>query len=116
MYYWHTKKKKSTHLFKISTRFKFGVNATMTHVSFLFFFWLMQSGGGRYNVETGRKDGFVSLATNVNLPGPDIPVAQSVATFAKKGLNATDMVYLLGIYTPHLPPRYIFKHYFDTWS
>ncbi|KAH9659848.1 peroxidase 60 [Citrus sinensis] len=53
------------------------------------------SGGGRYNVETGRKDGFVSLATNVNLPGPDIPVAQSVATFAKKGLNATDMVYLL---------------------
>lgn len=76
----------------------------------------MQSGGGRYNVETGRKDGFVSLATNVNLPGPDIPVAQSIATFAKKGLNATDMVYLLGIYTPHLPPRYIFKHYFDTWS
>ncbi|XP_006487931.3 peroxidase 60 [Citrus sinensis] len=57
------------------------------------------SGGGRYNVETGRKDGFVSLATNVNLPGPDIPVAQSVATFAKKGLNATDMVYLLGGHT-----------------
>lgn len=33
----HKKKKKWTHLFKISTKFKFGVNATMTHVSFLFF-------------------------------------------------------------------------------
>lgn len=82
---------------------------------FFLFSFRKQGGGGRYNVETGRKDGFVSLATNVNLRGPDIPVAQSIATFAKKGLNATDMVYLLGTYTPHFPHRYVFKLSLDNY-
>ncbi|KAG2674407.1 hypothetical protein I3760_13G133600 [Carya illinoinensis] len=53
------------------------------------------SGGGRYRVETGRRDGFNSLAENVDLPGPQIPVSESIAAFTRKGLNVTDMVYLL---------------------
>lgn len=47
-------------------------------------------------VQTGRRDGLVSLAKNVNLPAPSISVSQSIAAFASKGLTTTDMVYLLG--------------------
>ncbi|XP_059428981.1 peroxidase 60-like [Corylus avellana] len=54
------------------------------------------SGGGKYNVQTGRRDGFVSLASNVDLPSPTLSVAESIAAFARKGLTDTDMVYLLG--------------------
>ncbi|KAF9625350.1 hypothetical protein IFM89_021738 [Coptis chinensis] len=50
----------------------------------------------RYNVPTGRRDGLVSLANNVDLPSPSISVSQSIAVFAKKGLGLTDMVLLLG--------------------
>lgn len=57
------------------------------------------SGGGRYMVQTGRRDGLVSLAKNVNLPAPSISVSQSIAAFASKGLTTTDMVYLLGGHT-----------------
>ncbi|ONI01325.1 hypothetical protein PRUPE_6G132800 [Prunus persica] len=53
------------------------------------------SGGGRYNVQTGRRDGLISLAANVDLPAPSISVPDSVAAFARKGLNMTDMVHLL---------------------
>ena len=55
-----------------------------------------QSDGGTYNVQTGRRDGLVSLASNVDLPPPFISVSDSIAAFAAKGLNVTDMVYLLG--------------------
>uniref|UniRef100_A0A2N9ISN9 Peroxidase n=1 Tax=Fagus sylvatica TaxID=28930 RepID=A0A2N9ISN9_FAGSY len=55
------------------------------------------SGGGRYDVPTGRRDGFESLAQNVDLPSPTISVSDSIAKFAGKGLRATDMVYLLGV-------------------
>ncbi|KAK6119871.1 hypothetical protein DH2020_046383 [Rehmannia glutinosa] len=48
-------------------------------------------GGGRYIVQTGRRDGNVSLAKNVDLPSPSISVSDSIKSFAKKGLNATDM-------------------------
>ncbi|KAK6272319.1 hypothetical protein POUND7_009402 [Theobroma cacao] len=59
----------------------------------------VNSGGGRYSVETGRRDGFVSLASNVDLPSPSFSVSQSVDAFAKKGLDPTDMVLLLGGHT-----------------
>lgn len=62
----------------------------------------MQSGGGRYIVPTGRRDGTISLAKNVNLPSPSISVSNSIQAFAKKGLNATDMIYLLGNHTSTL--------------
>ncbi|XP_059627030.1 peroxidase 60 [Cornus florida] len=67
------------------------------------------SGGGRYNVQTGRKDGFVSLASNVNLPAPSISVSDSIAAFAKKGLGAIDMVYLLGGHTVGVAHCSLFK-------
>ncbi|KAK4482711.1 hypothetical protein RD792_009878 [Penstemon davidsonii] len=56
-------------------------------------------GGGKYIVETGRRDGSVSLAKNVDLPSPSISVSNSIKAFANKGLNPTDMVYLLGGHT-----------------
>lgn len=55
-----------------------------------------QNGGGTYNVQTGRRDGLVSLALNVDLPPPFISVSDSIAAFAAKGLNVMDMVYLFG--------------------
>lgn len=58
----------------------------------------MQSGGGRYEVQTGRREGFVSLASNVDLPSPSFSVSQSADAFAKKGIDLTEMVLLLGIY------------------
>ncbi|XP_040991202.1 peroxidase 60 [Juglans microcarpa x Juglans regia] len=67
------------------------------------------SGGGRYRVETGRRDGFESLAENVDLPGPQIPVSESIAAFARKGLNVTDMVYLLGGHTVGVAHCFFFQ-------
>ncbi|PRQ32483.1 putative peroxidase [Rosa chinensis] len=67
------------------------------------------SGGGRYSVQTGRRDGFVSLASNVDLPAPSISVNQSVAAFARKGLNAIDMVYLLGGHTIGVAHCFLFQ-------
>ncbi|KHG23933.1 Peroxidase 60 -like protein [Gossypium arboreum] len=57
------------------------------------------SGGGRYEVQTGRRDGFVSLASNVDLPSPRFSVSQSADAFSKKGIGLTDMVLLLGGHT-----------------
>ena len=50
-------------------------------------------------METGRRDGMISLLKNVDLPSPSVSVSDSIKAFAKKGLSATDMIYLLGIYT-----------------
>ncbi|KAI3420548.1 Peroxidase [Psidium guajava] len=55
--------------------------------------------GGRYGVQTGRLDGKISLAQNVNLPGPSITVSQAASAFAQKGLTISDMVVLLGGHT-----------------
>ncbi|XP_057806491.1 peroxidase 60-like [Salvia miltiorrhiza] len=57
------------------------------------------SEGGRYMVQTGRRDGTISLAKNVDLPIPSVSVSDSIQAFAKKGLTATDMIYLLGGHT-----------------
>ncbi|KAI3977882.1 hypothetical protein MKX01_036722 [Papaver californicum] len=59
----------------------------------------MQSKGMNYRVQTGRRDGFVSLKENVNLPSPSITVKASIDSFRAKGLNKTDMVLLLGAHT-----------------
>ncbi|KAK1274505.1 Peroxidase 60 [Acorus gramineus] len=55
--------------------------------------------GARYEVETGRRDGKVSLASNVNLPSPFLTVSETISAFKKKGLSPTDMVYLFGAHT-----------------
>ncbi|KAL1808554.1 hypothetical protein ACET3Z_025544 [Daucus carota] len=78
------------------------VMATRDAVSF--------SGGGTYNVQTGRRDGLVSLASNVDLPPPFISVSDSIASFAAKGLNVTDMVYLLGGHTVGVAHCSSFQH------
>ncbi|KAJ6410555.1 hypothetical protein OIU84_007327 [Salix udensis] len=57
------------------------------------------SGGGRYDVQTGRRDGLVSVAKNVSLPGPAISVPEAIAAFSDKGLTVTDMVLLLGAHS-----------------
>ncbi|KAH0763051.1 hypothetical protein KY290_019124 [Solanum tuberosum] len=54
-----------------------------------------RAGGKWYDVETGRRDGEVSLASNVKLPAATISVSDSIKPFASKSLTQTDMVYLL---------------------
>ncbi|PON83933.1 Peroxidase, partial [Trema orientale] len=54
----------------------------------------------KFSVQTRRMDGKVSSASNtVDLPPPTISVKDSIKLFQKKGLNATDMVFLLGGHT-----------------
>ncbi|KAI3945029.1 hypothetical protein MKW92_025874 [Papaver armeniacum] len=59
------------------------------------------SGGSaaRYEVETGSRDGIISRASDVDLPGPGISVSSAINQFVNKGLTATDMVVLLGGHT-----------------
>ncbi|KAJ8490411.1 hypothetical protein OPV22_012132 [Ensete ventricosum] len=61
-------------------------------------------GGGSqytYAVQTGRRDGVVSLASEAirNLPGDSFSASQAIAAFRAKGLSASDMVLLLGGHT-----------------
>ncbi|KAM7266632.1 hypothetical protein ACFE04_004529 [Oxalis oulophora] len=58
------------------------------------------SGGGRYNMPTGRRDGFFSRAQNVSsIPGPSDSVSQAVFQFGRRGLPPKDMVLLLGAHS-----------------
>lgn len=58
------------------------------------------AGGPRYDVPTGRLDGKVSVKEEaLNLPSPAFPVEQSRESFLEKGLDAEDMVALLGAHT-----------------
>ncbi|KAI5067419.1 hypothetical protein GOP47_0017947 [Adiantum capillus-veneris] len=58
------------------------------------------AGGPRYDVPTGRLDGKVSIKEEaLNLPSPAFPVEQSRESFFEKGLDAEDMVALLGAHT-----------------
>lgn len=56
------------------------------------------SGGPKYNVPTGRRDGLVANS-DVDLPGPTTPVSQARSIFANKGLTTEEMVTLLGAHT-----------------
>ncbi|XP_065866363.1 peroxidase 60 [Euphorbia lathyris] len=66
--------------------------------------------GGWYNVETGRRDGLISLAADVQLPSPSISISQSVSAFAQKRLDVSDMVYLLGGHTVGLAHCSLFQN------
>lgn len=59
------------------------------------------TGGPSYNVELGRKDGLISLASEVsaNLPPPTFDLDQLNALFALNGLSQTDMIALSGAHT-----------------
>ncbi|KAI3523247.1 hypothetical protein L1887_01307 [Cichorium endivia] len=68
------------------------------------------SGGGRYSVQTGRRDGLVSLAQNtLTLPPPTSSVSSAIRAFALKGLTATDMIYLMGGHTIGVAHCSLFK-------
>ncbi|CAG7892090.1 unnamed protein product [Brassica rapa] len=53
----------------------------------------------RYEIPTGRFDGRESLASTVDLPGPQMSVSDTFKMFEKRKLSLTDMVVLLGGHT-----------------
>ncbi|XP_045791235.1 peroxidase 57-like [Trifolium pratense] len=55
--------------------------------------------GPRYHVLTGRRDGLVSNALNVTIPGTLLNVPQALKKFNSKGLTLEDMVTLIGAHT-----------------
>ncbi|KAK7290686.1 hypothetical protein RIF29_05282 [Crotalaria pallida] len=57
------------------------------------------SGGPKYIVPTGRRDGLVSNSNEVNLPGPGTPVPAASRIFQSKGMTTEEMVTLLGAHT-----------------
>ncbi|KMS97989.1 hypothetical protein BVRB_4g096710 [Beta vulgaris subsp. vulgaris] len=54
-----------------------------------------------YDVETGRRDGVISRASEAksNLPAPDVPVPKAVSMFNVIGLSVEDFVLLMGGHT-----------------
>ncbi|URE15702.1 peroxidase [Musa troglodytarum] len=54
-----------------------------------------------YAVQTGRRDGNISLASDAskNLPGASLNASQAIAAFRAKGLSASYTVLLLGAHT-----------------
>lgn len=69
------------------------------------------AGGKWFEVETGRRDGVVSLKSEAqaNIPPPTMPVSQAIQLFAKKGLNKDDFVVLLGGHTVGTSKCHSFK-------
>ncbi|XP_074314142.1 peroxidase 57-like [Silene latifolia] len=57
------------------------------------------AGGPNYKSHTGRRDGLVSRASDVDLPGPSFTISQSLKAFLARGLTLKDMVALLGGHT-----------------
>eukprot|EP01018_Ginkgo_biloba_P007362 Gb_00475 [translate_table: standard] len=59
------------------------------------------SGGPRYNVELGRRDGLISKSSRVqgNLPKAGFNLNQLTSLFSSKGLSQTDMIALSGAHT-----------------
>lgn len=68
------------------------------------------SGGLRYNVPTGRRDGLVSRASDVNVPSPSFTISQAQQAFSNKGLTLNDMVALLGAHTVGVAHCGLFKN------
>lgn len=57
------------------------------------------SDGPSWNVPLGRRDGRISLASQVNLPSPFESIAEHRQKFADKGLDDQDLVTLVGAHT-----------------
>lgn len=54
------------------------------------------SGGAAYELPTGRRDGLVSDATAVHLPGPSSSIFEAIKAFEGINLTVVDLVTLLG--------------------
>ncbi|XP_020256488.1 peroxidase 3-like [Asparagus officinalis] len=59
------------------------------------------TGGPFWNVPTGRRDGFISNATEAlnHIPAPTFNFSVLTQSFASKGLNVTDLLLLSGAHT-----------------
>ncbi|WVZ59676.1 hypothetical protein U9M48_009786 [Paspalum notatum var. saurae] len=57
------------------------------------------AGSVRYELPTGRRDGTVSSAAEVDLPSPSVSFADALAAFRAIGLGAVDLTTLLGSHT-----------------
>ncbi|TKY62838.1 Peroxidase 44 [Spatholobus suberectus] len=57
------------------------------------------SGGPKYDVPTGRRDGLVSNINDVGIPGPSSSVSAISQFFASKGITTQEMVTLFGAHT-----------------
>ena len=61
----------------------------------------VQCGGPSYQVQLGRRDGMVSQASMASiLPGPNVDVPTAIDLFGRKGINALEMVSLMGTSSP----------------
>ncbi|CAK9879858.1 unnamed protein product [Sphagnum jensenii] len=60
---------------------------------------VLLAGGPQILFPTGRRDGVVSLASAVDVPGPTDTVTQAIAAFNSIGLNVNDLTTLLGAHT-----------------
>ncbi|MBA0697721.1 hypothetical protein Goari_021249 [Gossypium aridum] len=62
---------------------------------------IVLAGGPSFEVELGRRDGFVSKASRVagQLPGPNFNLSQLNSMFAQHNLTQTDMIALSGAHT-----------------
>ncbi|KAK9670198.1 hypothetical protein RND81_13G185000 [Saponaria officinalis] len=62
---------------------------------------VVQTGGVSWNVETGRRDGNVSLLSEAlpNLPSPFASISSLKTSFKSKGLSVKDLVVLSGAHT-----------------
>lgn len=57
------------------------------------------SGGPKYAVPTGRRDGLISNVNEVGIPGPNAPVQIISQFFASKNITTQEMVTLFGAHT-----------------
>ncbi|CAA7409063.1 unnamed protein product [Spirodela intermedia] len=57
------------------------------------------SGGAAYEVPTGRRDGVVSDASEVHLPGPSFSILEAIKAFEGINLTVVDLVTLLGAHS-----------------
>nr|CAB3499113.1 unnamed protein product [Digitaria exilis] len=57
------------------------------------------AGRVRYELPTGRRDGTVSSAAEVNLPSPSVSFADALSAFRSIGLGVVDLTTLLGSHT-----------------
>lgn len=72
----------------------------------------LQAGGTTYQVPTGRRDGRVSRAADVNLPGPTMSVSEATSAFRAKGMSQNDLVTLLGNYATN-PIIHLLYYWFE---